>query len=94
MILNSSETSGPLSNDRIKMCSLEVYIKSFGGQKGGLLEPPGTPPPPPLPTGLIATVVVGNPSKQFIRLQTSFAKELLVMCQVSSLPTLALIALT
>ena len=45
MILNSSETSGPLSNGRIlKMCSLEVYIKSFGGQKGGSLEPPRTPP--------------------------------------------------
>ena len=26
------------------MCSLEVYIKSFGGQKGGSLEPPRTPP--------------------------------------------------
>ena len=45
VILNSSETSGPLSNGRIViMCSLEVYIKSFGGQKGGLLEPPWTPP--------------------------------------------------
>ena len=45
MILNSSETSGPLSNGRVlKMCSLEVYIKSFGGQKGGSLEPPRTPP--------------------------------------------------
>ena len=30
------------------MCSLEVYIKSFGGQKGGSLESPR----PPLPTGL------------------------------------------
>ena len=45
VILNSSETSGPLSNGRIlKMCSLEVYIKSFGSQKGGSLEPPRTPP--------------------------------------------------
>ena len=45
VILNSSETSGPLSNGRVlKMCSLEVYIKSFGGQKGGSLEPPQTPP--------------------------------------------------
>ena len=26
------------------MCSLEVYIKFFGGQKGGSLEPPRTPP--------------------------------------------------
>ena len=26
------------------MCSLEVYKKSFGGQKGGSLEPPRTPP--------------------------------------------------
>ena len=26
------------------MYSLEVYIKSFGGQKGGSLEPPRTPP--------------------------------------------------
>ena len=43
VILNSSETSGPLSNGRI-LC-LEVYIKSFEGQKGGSLEPP-------LPTGL------------------------------------------
>ena len=25
------------------MYSLEVYIKSFGGQKGGSLEPPRTP---------------------------------------------------
>ena len=25
------------------MCSLEVYIKSFRGQKGGSLEPPRTP---------------------------------------------------
>ena len=30
------------------MYSLEVYIKSFGGQKEGSLEPPRTP----LPTGL------------------------------------------
>ena len=45
VILNSSETSGPLLNGRIlKMYSLEVYIKSFGGQKGGSLEPPRTPP--------------------------------------------------
>ena len=46
MILNSSETSGPLSNGRVlKTCSLEVYIKScFGEQKGGSLEPPRTPP--------------------------------------------------
>ena len=42
---NSNETSGPLSNGRIlKLCSLEVYIKSFGGQKGGSLEPPRIPP--------------------------------------------------
>ena len=26
------------------MCSLEVYITFFGGQKGGSLEPPRTPP--------------------------------------------------
>ena len=26
------------------MCSLDVYIKSFGGQKGGSSEPPRTPP--------------------------------------------------
>ena len=26
------------------MYSLEVYIKSFGGQKGGSSEPPRTPP--------------------------------------------------
>ena len=26
------------------MCSLEVYKKSFGGQRGGSLEPPRTPP--------------------------------------------------
>ena len=45
MILNSSETSGPFSNGRILiMCSLEVYMKSFGGQKEGSLEPPRTPP--------------------------------------------------
>ena len=51
MILNSSETSGPLSNGRIlEMCSLEVYVKSFVGHKVGSLEPPGTPP---LPTGLV-----------------------------------------
>ena len=63
MILNSSETSGPLSNGRIlKMCSLEVYIKSFGGQKGGSLEPPRTPP---LPTGL------GSKSAIFVILSSS-----------------------
>ena len=45
VILNSNETSGPHSNGRIlKMYILEVYIKSFGGQKGGSLEPPRTPP--------------------------------------------------
>ena len=45
VILNSSETSGPLSNGRIlKMYSLEVYITSFGGQKGGSSKPPRTPP--------------------------------------------------
>ena len=45
MILNCNETSGPHSNGRIlKMYFLEVYIKSFGGQKGGSLEPPRTPP--------------------------------------------------
>ena len=46
MVLNSSETSRPLSNGRIrlKLCSLEVYIKSFGGQKGGSLEPPAYRP--------------------------------------------------
>ena len=45
VILSSSETSGPLSNGRmLKICSLEVYIKSFGAQKGGSLEPPRTPP--------------------------------------------------
>ena len=54
VILNSSETSGPLSNGRVlKMCGLEVYIKSFGGQKGGSLEPPRTPP---LPTGLTCQI--------------------------------------
>ena len=47
VILISSETSGPLTNGRVlKMCSLEVYIKSSGGQKGGSLEPPRTPPTP------------------------------------------------
>ena len=46
VILNSSETSWSLSNGRIlKICSLAVYIKSFGGQKGGSLELPQTPPP-------------------------------------------------
>ena len=45
MIFNNSETSGPLLNGRIlKMYSLEVYIKSFGGEKGGSSEPPRTPP--------------------------------------------------
>ena len=45
MILNSSETSGPFSNGRIlKMYSLEVHVKPFGGQKGGLSELPRTPP--------------------------------------------------
>ena len=40
-----NETSGPHSNGRIlKMYILEVYIKSFVGQKGGSLEPPRTPP--------------------------------------------------
>ena len=34
VILNSSETSGPRSNGRIlKMYILEVYTKSFGGQR-------------------------------------------------------------
>ena len=38
MFLNSSETtSGPLSNGKA------LYIKSFGGQKGGSSEPPRTP---------------------------------------------------
>ena len=45
VILNNSETSGPLLNGRVlKMYSLEVYIKSFGGEKGGSSEPPRTPP--------------------------------------------------
>ena len=47
MILNSSETtSGPLSNGKaLKKCTIKaVYIKSFGGQKGGSSEPPRTPP--------------------------------------------------
>ena len=44
-ILNNSETSGPLLNGRIlKMYSLEVYIKPFGGQNGGSSEPPRTSP--------------------------------------------------
>ena len=45
VVLNSSETSGPLSNGRIlKLCSLEVYIKSFGGQIGGFARTPSSPP--------------------------------------------------
>ena len=45
VILNSNESSGPHTNGRIlNMYILEVYIKSFGGQKGGSLEPPRTPP--------------------------------------------------
>ena len=50
VILNSSETtSGPLPNGRaLKMYYTvkAVYIKSFGGQKGGSSEPLE---PPPLP---------------------------------------------
>ena len=46
MIFNNSETSGPLRI--LKMYSFGVYIKSFGGQKGGSSELPRTP----LPTGL------------------------------------------
>ena len=39
VILNSSETSGPLSNGRaLKMYSQAVYLKSFGRQKGGSSE--------------------------------------------------------
>ena len=46
VILNSSDTNGPLSNGRIPlMYSLDVYIKSFGGQKGASSEPPRTPLP-------------------------------------------------
>ena len=45
VILNNSETSGPLLNGRIhKMYSLKVYIKSFGGQNGGSSNPPRTSP--------------------------------------------------
>ena len=42
VILNNSETSGSLSNGRIlKMCSLELYIKSFKrGVRSNTLEPP------------------------------------------------------
>ena len=44
VIRNNSETSGPLLNGRIlKMYTLEVYIKSFGGEKGGSSEPLRTP---------------------------------------------------
>ena len=38
------------------MCSLEVYIKSFGGQRGGRLNPLE----PPLPTGLGITDTGNN----------------------------------
>ena len=57
VILNSSATSGPLSNGRIlKMCSLEVYIQSLEVKKGGSLEPPRTPPAygPEYDIGIIA----------------------------------------
>ena len=36
VILNSSETSGPVGHLK---CTIAVYIKSFGGQKGGSSEP-------------------------------------------------------
>ena len=41
VILNSSETSGLVGHLK---CTIAVYIKSFGGQKGGSSEPPRTPP--------------------------------------------------
>ena len=44
VMFNGSEASGPLTNCRARRC-----IKSFGGQKGGSLEPLE----PPLPTGLV-----------------------------------------
>ena len=45
MIFNSSKTNGPLSNGRIPlMYSLDVYIKSFGGPKGGFERTPSNPP--------------------------------------------------
>ena len=50
VILNNSETSGPLVNGRaLKMYSLEVYIKSFGGERGVRANPLE----PPLPTALL-----------------------------------------
>ena len=45
VILDSSETNGPLLNSKILLVySLEVHVKSFGGQKGGSNESPGTSP--------------------------------------------------
>ena len=47
VILNRRETSRPLSKVGHFKCT--VCIKSFGGQKGSLSEPPRTP----LPMGLV-----------------------------------------
>ena len=67
VIFNSSETSGPRSNGRIlKMYILEVYIKSFGGQKGVR----SNPLEPPLPTGLRMGTTL---SLIFRRLATKFS---------------------
>ena len=41
VILNSSETSEPVGHLKY---TIAVYIKSFGGQKGGLERTPRTPP--------------------------------------------------
>ena len=61
VILNSSETSGPLSN------GLEVYIKSFGGQKGGVRS---NPLELPLPSGLATLIVATINVAEYCKLKT------------------------
>ena len=56
------------------MYSLEVYIKSFGGQKGGSLEPPRTP----LPTGLV--MLSHSPTIATVKTYLCSARQLHRLC--------------